>query len=512
MKTTKKIFAAVLAVMMIALMIPFSASAATVELNVTCDPNSVATTEADKTNYIGTYVYEFYKLASVEVTKKDGTPGAGTVTVVDAYKDNAALVSAIKEATNNTTLNDKATNSKAQHIIAACESGDITWNSDDAALTLTFKYDGSKNVPTQQITSLDDGIYYVYCAQKPGTVKAVSGSLISLPYYNGTDWTYEYDTVNLASKINVSGITVTKTVADSNVGTLKNADYTLTASTAGSTTNKIGTYAIVDNMDNALSLIKDTVKVYFVKKGVETEAATGDFTVVTGYKYNDDKDTATFAVVASDALLKNDKFYGYDTIKVTFSAKVNADIADKVLSDLPNTDGLYYGNKGNYTYKPFNDTVNVATAGLDVTKVDGNATSTKIAGAEFTLYKDSACTEAITVDGVTVMATTTTNGNDKFYYGTNEFYFTPGDTYYVKETKAPAGYNINATVFTVKAVAKAYTAVGTVEGNATVVKDYPVTVPSTGGMGTMMFYIGGAALIACAGVLLFVLKRKKAAK
>lgn len=512
MKTTKKIFAAVLAVMMIALMIPFSASAATVELNVTCDPNSVATTEADKTNYIGTYVYEFYKLASVEVTKKDGTPGAGTVTVVDAYKDNAALVSALKEATNNTTLDDKATNSKAQHIIAACESGDITWNSDDAALTLTFKYDGTNNVPTQQITSLDDGIYYVYCAQKPGTVKAVSGSLISLPYYNGTNWTYKYNTVNLASKINVSGITVTKTVADSNVGTLKNADYTLTASTAGSTTNKIGTYAIVDNMDDALTLIKDTVKVYFVKKGVETEAATGDFTVVTGYKYNDDKDTATFAVVASDALLKNDKFYGYDTIKVTFSAKVNADIADKVLSDLPNTDGLYYGNKGNYTYKPFNDTVNVATAGLDVTKVDGNTTSTKIAGAEFTLYKDEGCTKAITVDGVTVKATTTTNGNDKFYYGTHEFYFTPGVDYYVKETKAPAGYNINATVFTVKAVAKAYTPVGTVEGNATVVKDYPVTVPSTGGMGTMMFYVGGAALIACAGVLLFVLKRKKAAK
>lgn len=515
MKTTKKIFAAVLAVMMIALMIPFSASAATVELNVTCDPNSVATTEADKTNYIGTYVYEFYKLASVEVTKKGGTPGAGTVTVVDAYKDNAALVSALKEATNNTTLDDKATNSKAQHIIAACESGDITWNSTDAALTLTFKYDGTNNVPTQQITSLDDGIYYVYCAQKPGTVKAVSGSLISLPYYNGTNWTYKYNTVNLASKINVSGITVTKTVADSNVGTLKNADYTLTASTAGSTTNKVGTYAIVDNMDNALSLIDDTVKVYFVKDGVETPAEDGDFTVVPNYDYKDatgNDATATFAVVASDTLLQGDKFYGYDTIKVTFSAKVNADIAEKVTTDLPNTDGLYYGNEGNFTYKPGNNTVNVATAGLDVTKVDGNTTSTKLAGAEFTLYKDEGCTKAITVDGVTVKATTTTNGNDKFYYGTHEFYFTPGVDYYVKETKAPAGYNINATVFTVKAVAKAYTAVGTVEGNATVVKDYPVTVPSTGGMGTMMFYVGGAALIACAGVLLFVLKRKKAAK
>ena len=507
MKTTKKIFAAVLAVMMIALMIPFSASAATVELNVTCDPNSVATTEADKTNYIGTYVYEFYKLAKVDT-------GNGTVTVVDAYKDNAALVNAIKEATNNTTLDDKATNSKAQHIIAACESGDITWNSTDAALTLTFRYDGSNNVPTQQITSLDDGIYYVYCAQKPGTVKAVSGSLISLPYYNGKGWTYEYDTVNLASKINVSGITVTKTVADSNVGTQKNAEYTLTASTAGSTTNKVGTYAIVDNMDNALSLIDSTVKVYFVKDGAETPAEDGDFTVVSNYPYKDatgNDATATFAVVASDALLQNDKFYGYDTIKVTFSAKVNADIATKVLSDLPNTDGLYYGNEGNLTYKT-GQTVNVATAGLDVTKVDGNTTSTKIAGAEFTLYKDSACTEAIKVDGVTVKATTTTNGNDKFCYGSNEFYFTPGVTYYVKETKAPANYNINSTIFEVTAVAKAYTPVGTVENGATVVKDYPVTVPSTGGMGTMMFYVGGAALIACAGVLLFVLKRKKAAK
>ena len=507
MKTTKKIFAAVLAVMMIALMIPFSASAATVELNVTCDPNSVATTEADKTNYIGTYVYEFYKLAKVDT-------GNGTVTVVDAYKDNAALVNAIKEATNNTTLDDKATNSKAQHIIAACESGDITWNSTDAALTLTFRYDGSNNVPTHQITSLDDGIYYVYCAQKPGTVKAVSGSLISLPYYNGTNWTYKYNTVNLASKINVSGITVTKTVADSNVGTQKNADYTLTASTAGSTTNKVGTYAIVDNMDNALSLIDSTVKVYFVKDGAETPAEDGDFTVVSNYPYKDatgNDATATFAVVASDALLQNNKFYGYDTIKVTFSAKVNADIATKVLSDLPNTDGLYYDNEGNLTYKT-GQTVNVATAGLDVTKVDGNATSTKLPGAEFTLYSDVDCNNPVVVDGVTVKATTTTNGNDKFCYGSNEFYFTPGVTYYVKETKAPANYNLNATVFTVTAVAKAYTAVGTVENGATVVKDYPVTVPSTGGMGTMMFYVGGAALIACAGVLLFVLKRKKAAK
>lgn len=493
MKTTKKIFAAVLAVMMIALMIPFSASAATT-LTVSCNPN--ADTTVNKADYVGTYEYKFFKLATVDTT-------TGTVTVEDAYASNADLVDAL-----NSTEKDKS-----QNIITICDG--MSWTG-TAAKTVTFKYDGSADVPTQTITDLTDGIYYVYCSKKPGTVKSVQGSLISLPYFDGRDWTYNYETVNLASKINVSGITVTKTVEDSKVGTLKNAEYTLTASTAGSTTNKVGTYAIVDNMDNALSLIDSTVKVYFVKDGVETPAEEGDFTVEPNYAYKDAtgiEATATFAVVASDALLQGDKFYNYDTIKVTFSAKVNADIAEKVTKDLPNTDGLYYGNEGNFTYKPGNNTVNVATAGLDVTKVDGNTTSTKLAGAEFTLYKDSACTEAITVDDVTVKATTTTNGNDKFYYGTHEFYFTPGVDYFVKETKAPAGYNINSTIFKVTAVAKAYTAVGTVEnGAATVVKDYPVTVPQTGGMGTMMFYVGGAALIACAGVLLFVLKRKKAAK
>lgn len=493
MKTTKKIFAAVLAVMMIALMIPFSASAATT-LTVSCNPN--AGTTGDKADYVGTYEYKFFKLATVDTT-------TGTVTVEDAYASNTALVDAL-----NSTDTDKS-----QNIITICDGMSWTGTADK---TVTFKYDGSADVSTQEITDLADGIYYVYCSKKPGTVKSVQGSLISLPYFDGTDWKYDYETVNLASKINVSGITVTKTVADNKVGTQKNAEYTLTASTAGSTTNKVGTYAIVDNMDNALSLIDSTVKVYFVKDGVETPAEDGDFTVEPNYAYKDatgNDATATFAVVASEALLQDDKFYSYDTVKVTFSAKVNADIAEKVTTDLPNTDGLYYGNEGNFTYKPGNNTVNVATAGLDVTKVDGNATSTKLAGAEFTLYKDSACTEAITVDGVTVKATTTTNGNDKFYYGKNEFYFTPGVDYFVKETKAPAGYNINSTIFKVTAVAKAYTPVGTVEnGAATVVKDYPVTVPQTGGMGTMMFYVGGAALIACAGVLLFVLKRKKAAK
>lgn len=89
-------------------------------------------------------------------------------------------------------------------------------------------------------------------------------------------------------------------------------------------------------------------------------------------------------------------------------------------------------------------------------------------------------------------------------------------TYTVQETIAPSGYNLNSTVYTVNISTKGVITVS-VDGNPSQVDqvevpDYPVTVPQTGGMGTMMFYVGGAALIACAGVLLFVLKRKKAAK
>lgn len=181
MKTTKKIFAAVLAVMMIALMIPFSASAATT-LTVSCNPNA-GTIGGDKADYVGTYEYKFFKLATVDTT-------TGTVTVEDAYASNAALVDAL-----NSTETDKS-----QNIIRICDG--MSWTG-TAAKTVTFKYDGSADVPTQQITSLDDGIYYVYCSKKPGTVKSVQGSLISLPFFDGTDWKYDYETVNLASKINV---------------------------------------------------------------------------------------------------------------------------------------------------------------------------------------------------------------------------------------------------------------------------------------------------------------------
>ena len=127
MKTTKKMFAAVLAVMMIALMIPFSASAATT-LTVSCNPN--AGTTGDKADYVGTYEYKFFKLATVDTT-------TGTVTVEEAYASNADLVDAL-----NSTDTDKS-----KKIITTCDGMSWTGKADK---TGTFKYDGSADVSTHR--------------------------------------------------------------------------------------------------------------------------------------------------------------------------------------------------------------------------------------------------------------------------------------------------------------------------------------------------------------------------
>ena len=62
MKTTKKIFAAVLAVMMIALMIPFSASAAE-----SYSAKYKLAVDAADTDKVGNYTFSFFKIADLNL-------------------------------------------------------------------------------------------------------------------------------------------------------------------------------------------------------------------------------------------------------------------------------------------------------------------------------------------------------------------------------------------------------------------------------------------------------------
>lgn len=491
MKTTKKIFAAVLAVMMIALMIPFSASAA--ESYSAKYKLAVDATDTDK---VGDYTFSFFKIADLDLTT-----GKYSSTITDTALKNA--------------VNGAYSDTKSQNILTACDT--LYKNNKEAFGTAATTISFSSATTEVTATVTEPGLYFVYCTSKPAKVTAVQSSLASLPYFDGTNYVSVDQTEhNLAEKVSTSSVTVDKSADKTYVGdNNKTVTYTLTASTPGSIDNQLKKYEIVDTMDEGLTFNENSVVVKYDGAGDALTLGT-DYSIKKNYTYTgkNGEATATFAVVFESATLESKNFYNADTVVVTYTADLNEKA--KLNTAIRNTDGLVYGNDAETNFEPGKNSPDVFTYGMKVVKVNGNDTTQKLAKAKFQIFTDPEAKTPLTVDGKNVVAKTGANGEATFVLEgtTTTFKFDATKTYYAKETAAPADYNLNSSVFKVNIdKSKEYTFVGnvTVDGN-NAVANYPVTVPKTGGMGTMMFYVGGAALIACAGVLLFVLKRKKAAK
>lgn len=91
-------------------------------------------------------------------------------------------------------------------------------------------------------------------------------------------------------------------------------------------------------------------------------------------------------------------------------------------------------------------------------------------------------------------------------------------TYYLKETKAPDGYNLLKEPIKIVVTGDAVTGKPVIKvdnnGTATVVKKVEVQnnsgslLPSTGGMGTTLIYVVGSILVLASGIVLFS-KRKE---
>ncbi len=173
-------------------------------------------------------------------------------------------------------------------------------------------------------------------------------------------------------------------------------------------------------------------------------------------------------------------------IIVTYTATLNE---DATAGEYDNTAWVTYE-----TGESEEVTVTVDTYGIDIFKYDqaiGNKPEGGLGGAEFTLTKegDSAYKEVLTTleDG-----TVSLEGLD-------------AGTYYLQETKAPEGYVCSDKVVTIIIPDQAGT------DNMVNVNFANSQIPHTGGMGTTMFSIVGGALIATAGVI-FVISRKKRAR
>lgn len=470
MKTTKKIFAAVLAVMMIALMIPFSASAATGDAYNAF----IKGKEGFKVNV--------YKVATINTTTGEYTDIKGGTAVETALK---------------TWKNASGNDSKA--LLAACESATFADSKDD------HKFTSDNDV--YNFGTNEAGVYYVKVTGQPAatSVKEKGGALFALP--EGTKTTQGSVEHPVELKINTGEVKVSKEIVGGDIDakhTTASAGDTVTfklkASVAGSKEVPLTEYTIHDNLSDKF---KDPA-VTEVMVG-NTKLSTSDYTVDASSQ-SDIKISLTSAYLANAAKAEGEEgsnnFYASSDVTVTLTAILkDTAVSGNTTTANSNSDRLTYTNTYGQTSKPGN-TVYVYTFDLPVFKYDGTTTDKKGLG--------NATFELKTKEG-TLIDTKTTDGS-----GNVTFAKLGAGTYKVKEKAAPAGYNLNSSEYTV-VISTTGAITVTVDGNSSTVNqvevpDYPVTVPQTGGMGTMMFYVGGAALIACAGVLLFVLKRKKAAK
>ncbi len=142
------------------------------------------------------------------------------------------------------------------------------------------------------------------------------------------------------------------------------------------------------------------------------------------------------------------------------------------------------------------DIVYVNTYAIDIFKYDQADPTKGLEGAEFELYQKN--TEGNVIEAS--KKTLTSGADGKILVDGLD-----AGTYYLKETKAPDGYVCSTAELTIVIPEK----IGV--NNTVGVSFANSQIPHTGGTGTLMFTIGGIALMGTAGLLLVVSRKKRKA-
>ena len=395
-----------------------------------------------------------------------------------------------------------------------------------ASIVGKYKVDTDGN--TKTFSNLAQGIYYVRATNFPAGVKKVANSAFALPYYTAENgWVYSLDKINLATKVEEDNPTIKKEITNS---TKNNVNYTdvslgdtiefkIDSSIVGSVNNvdvldfKLNSYVVSDVMSKGLTLNKNSFAVSLEDNKNKTLSAlsTSDYTVSVTAEAG--KDT-NFTVSLKKEYLKRTDFYSADHVSIKFSAVLNKYATTKPVGNPNEAVKLTYTNKNDVKGEVDGNKVFVYTYHIQVHKFDEAGKT--LEGADFALYKTEA--DAKSENNSIATGTSNENGLVVFYNADEEEMLLQSGKYFIKETKAPTGYNRYTDVipFEIKVTYGdaltngTYIVSGPELGLATVdVKNSKTVLPQTGGQGNVKAYSIAVFLAAAGGVIFFIAKKRK---
>lgn len=303
---------------------------------------------------------------------------------------------------------------------------------------------------------------------------------------------------------------------DADIGQTVNFKSTITAQAGAEN------YVFHDTMSAGLTF-GGSVSVTLNGKTVDASSYT--FTDYTAQGATAPADGCTFEVSFTQAFC--DTLKANDQIVISYTATLN-EKAKVGLEGNKNESKLSYGEINETTGKPSGTTppseTKTYTWDLDVLKYANGDEATVLKDAQFVLLNSAKTKVATIVNGkVTSWVAVPAAGQDGTITwpentvlttdvnGKIEIDGLDADTYYLREVKAPDGYNKLASDVEI-----AVTGSTTVDGELTyktvvakVNNQSGTELPSTGGIGTTIFYVIGGVLVISAAALL-IAKRKKA--
>lgn len=450
--------------------------------------------------------YSIYKILDLESYSTADNPANPDTTGTYSYKVNENWKGFFAKSSEE---GYDATYSKGLEYVDISEDGYVSWKTEkneasdvEAFAKAALAYAKEKNVATAKnpVQASSTTVEFTELALGYYLVDTTLGTLCSLDTTNAEVTMKEKNTVP----------TITKQVqeaSDNNWGASNTAQIGDTVNFKVTIHAKKGAenYVLHDKMDAGLTF-GGTVTV----KAGESDLETSNYTLTTEGLTDD----CTFELAFKQDYL--DTITAETDIVVTYSAVLNKDAKISTETN-KNTAKLTYAD--NNTTEDASTTT--TTFKFDIVKTDSS--NKLLNGAEFELYDAQTGGNKISlvkesVGNYRVATTAETSGEGEFTSAVIEAGkvtvkgLDVNTTYWLEETKAPAGYNKLSGRVEVKMESANKTATMTDEntyasGGVHVINKTGTELPSTGGIGTTIFYVAGSVLVLAAAVLLITKKR-----